>query len=178
MSDCVVEVHQPEGTVTLVLTIGDSVETTELVLAPSSVVVQTTDSTTLEVTGPEQGPAGASGLDATRVLRADTNLSGHRVVKPLPSGDVAYADHTELGDATSPLWLTLGAAVAGDLVEVRLFGEVEEPSWSWTPGLPVFLGTVGLLTQTPPSTGLLVMVANAPTPTSVFWGPRPPIVLS
>lgn len=104
----------------------------------------------------EQGPAGPPGLNGSGSDTVTSNrttaaaISGHRVVKLLEDGTVDYADASDFDDASIVLGLTLGAAIMGASIQVREHGLVTEGSWTWTPGLPVWLGATGHLTQTPP----------------------------
>lgn len=131
-----------------------------------------------------QGPPGASAIaGATRVTvtaPAATVLSGHRAVRPRPDGTVAYADATDAAHLHGPLWVTIGAAAAGALVEMVTYGPLVEPSWAWTPGLPVFLAVAGALTQTPlsgPPFLFVTRVGVATAPGTLFVDPHPPIAL-
>lgn len=108
-------------------------------------------------------------------------LSGHLVVTAEDDGTVRRASNTILGDVTRPLWLTLGAALAGDAVLVLALGDHVEPSWSWAAGAPLYLGAAGVLTQTPPTlvggATFIIRVGSAETPTSIFYEVRNPIIL-
>ena len=75
------------------------------------------------------------------------------------------------------LGITTGAAAAGDAINVQASGEMTEVSWNWTPGLPVFLGTNGLLTQTPPVSGFQLVLGVAISPTKLAINIKQPIVL-
>jgi hypothetical protein len=124
--------------------------------------------------GPQGGTAEVGVLDVV----AGATISGHRAVKPLSSGKVSYASNTTPGDIDLPIWLTLSAAVLDAPLAVVTFGEVSEPSWSWTPGEAIFLSTNGMLTQTPPSSGFLLQVAAAIQATVLFWEPKVPVNLA
>ena len=54
---------------------------------------------------------------------------------------------------------TYGAAIAS--------GVMQDVSWNWTPGLPIFLGINGVLTQNIPVTGFIKQMAIALTPTQI-----------
>lgn len=161
-----------------------------VVTATEQVVVNTTDEqvlvnaageshvvTTAAEQGPPgpPGPAGSSGAVNLPFI-AGMTLSGHRAVRA-EAGEAVYADCTVLTDAQQVLGITLGAAMAGASVDVQASGEMVEPSWSWTPGLPVFLGVNGLLTQTPPAVGFQLIVAVAVSPTKIIVGIKQPIIL-
>lgn len=109
---------------------------------------------------------------------AASSLSGHRVVTPAPDGSLGYASNDDLGDVNSPLWVTAAAASSGAQLETLMFGPMVEPSWTWTPGQPVYLGTNGVLTQTPPAAPgavFLAQVGTATSPTSLFVDRSPSI---
>lgn len=146
------------------------------------VVVETQVNTSVVTTPAEQGPpgpvgppgqAGASYLTFT----ADGALSGHRAVRPTTAGAVGYASSAVAADANSVLGITTGAAATGAAINVQASGEMTEVSWNWTPGLPVFLGTNGLLTQTPPVSGFQLVLGVAISPTKLAINIKQPIVL-
>lgn len=125
-----------------------------------------------------QGPPGPSGGSLVRV--AGVNLSGHRLVVPRSDGEVIYADNATVAHTSLPIWLTLGAALAGGSVTVVALGEVIEPTWAWTPEGSIYLGANGVLTQTVPSSParFIEQVAVAETPTSIYFDPKIPITIS
>lgn len=99
----------------------------------------------------EQGPPGAPGTgDADETYIASIAISGHRIVA-LEEGELRYATNDSLDDAALTLGLSMNAAVMGDDVTVRRAGVVVNGGWSWVAGLPVWLGTNGHMTQTPPT---------------------------
>jgi hypothetical protein len=117
---------------------------------------------------PVSPTGGGSSIRFTEV--AATVLSGHRVVTRQTDGTVGYASNDDLADVNAPLWITTGAAASGALVTVVAYGVIDEPSWAWTPG-PVYLGSGGLITQTPPAGPGALFIAQigfATSPTSVF----------
>lgn len=58
-------------------------------------------------------------------------------------------------------------------------GPLVEPSWGWTPGLPVFCGPDGVLTQIVPTSGLwLRQVGAAVSATEITVDLRPPVYLA
>lgn len=111
---------------------------------------------------------------------AATALSGHRVVTPLTDGTIGYASNDNLAHVHAPLWITSGAVSSGGQVDALMLGAMVEPSWSWTPG-PVYLGTNGQLTQTPPTSpgaAFLAQVGTATAPTSLFVDRSPSIKIT
>ena len=78
-------------------------------------------------------------------------LSGQRAVVLNSSKQLIYATNSDVTHAVKILGITLGAALAGGSIAVQREGVLNEVSWTWTPGLPIFLGDNGALTQTPPA---------------------------
>lgn len=113
-------------------------------------------------------PSTGGGGDTLTGLSA-VPLGGHRVVNG-PLGDLSYAGPS--GPLGLVLGMTTGAASAGDPVTVQTAGDIDEPSWNWTPG-PVFLDANGTMTQTAPESGFLqqIGVASAPTKILIRIGP-------
>jgi len=108
-------------------------------------------------------------------------LSGHRVATRAADGTLGYASSTDSEHVHAPLWVTLGAVAAGATAEMLAYGPLTEPSWTWTPGGALFLGSDGLLTQEPPTApGALfsAQVGVATTATSIFVDRQPSIILS
>lgn len=139
--------------------------------------------TVVVVASGEQGPAGAPGPigptgGSALSYVAATPIGGHRVVALNASAKVIYADNTQMGQFGAVLGISLGAANADASVDILRMGEIEEPSWSWLLGQPVFLGTNGLLTQTPPTTGFSLVVGFPVAPTRLFVSFREPVIIS
>lgn len=113
----------------------------------------------------------------TRVSRtAGEDIGGHRVVIQYTDGCVYYASNTSDSHKHAILGITTGAVSSGNTATIQTYGELTEPSWTWTPGLPVFLSTNGLLTQTAPSSGFVLVIGTAQTATKLFVSIKPPIV--
>lgn len=127
-----------------------------------------------------RGPAGppGSGVSVSIDSTAATALGGHRLVRINASNEAGYATNTALDHCWQVVGMTAGAAASGAPVVVNLAGEVEEPSWSWTPGLPIFLGVDGQPTQVYPQSPALfaLVVAVAVTATKVVMGIKQPII--
>ena len=122
---------------------------------------------------------GVPGPDASVAVKTcATAISGHAAVIVNSSGQLEYASNSLPSHSYRYLGITEGAAVSGATAKVRSFGELTEPSWSWTPDLPVYLGVGGGLTQTPPSAPAFSLVVGFPaTPTTLLIQRRDPIVL-
>lgn len=123
-----------------------------------------------------EGPSGALAFN----YPAAYPISGHRAVMLNAAGELVYASAGVLANADRVLGVTLNAAAAGDVVKVQRSGEVTEPSWSWSPDSPIYLGLDGVLTQTPPAPpgSRFSLVIGVPlSPTTVFLNVGFPIVL-
>lgn len=130
------------------------------------------------ITAGLQGPAGPPGADGDGAitLLASGALGGHRLVAADGAGGVTYASCDDPTDLPAVLGMTLHAATDGAAIALRRVGEVEESSWSWTPGQPVYLGLAGVPTQTLPPTALFGLIVGIPTsPTTLFMTPREPV---
>lgn len=123
------------------------------------------------------GPVGPAG-NGTFVATAAQALSGHRVLRAASPDTVDYADSATVAQANSVVGLSTGAASAGAPVTVQYAGPLVEPSWNWTPNLPVFCGLLGALTQTAPTAGFSLVVGIAMDATSILVGVKQPTVLS
>lgn len=122
---------------------------------------------------------GAPGSAENNEFIAGSSLGGHRMVYQQGDGKVAYATNLDADTAESVLGITRGAVSVGDVVSIALDGqEITEPSWTWIPSTPLFIGSNGLLTQTPPnpsSVAFVMVVGYAATPTTVRVRIEPPI---
>lgn len=121
------------------------------------------------------GPPGSAGANFVE-FPAAVPLGGHRAVR-LQAGQAVYANSTATADAHLVLGLTLGAVDAGGTAQIQTTGVLAEPSWAWTPDLPVFCGLAGGLTQIAPTAGFSLIVGTAVSPTAIFIGAKSPIVL-
>lgn len=121
----------------------------------------------------EPGPPGAS--DVTETRTASEALGGHRIVRSTGAGLAGYASNADDTHGDDTLGMTIGAAAQGALVQVQTNGSIMMSGWTWTPGLPVFLGINGLPTQTPPEAGFIQVVGHAESATSIFLKIEPPI---
>lgn len=125
-------------------------------------------------TGGEQGPPGPAGGTITRTTAQI--LSGHRLVTTDLVGELIYADSDIAAHALRPVWVTTGAWSAGVVATVVAAGVVEESSWAWLPGLPLFVGVNGALTQTAPAATYTRRVGEALTATEISFNVQQPIV--
>jgi hypothetical protein len=127
-------------------------------------------------TGP-QGPPGESvETGSTITCTTAIAMSGHRFVV-LDDDSAVYANCTTSDHAHRVVGMTTGASNAGS-VSIQTSGEHEEPTWSWTLGIPIFLSTTGLMTQTPPASGFLLIVGFPISATKIYIKIHQPIILT
>ncbi len=145
-----------------------------IVSEKTNIVVEKTQKSVISIgtPGPEgpQGPPGPAGGESMRRI-SDAALGAHRIVRATGAETVNYADNTALDQGDDVLGLTVTATGgAGAEIFVVNGAEVIEPSWSWTPLEPLYLGQDGLMTQDPPpdSAAFTLVVGFATSPTSVM----------
>lgn len=169
MSD-VVEVKVPELLVVLDTSGQQVLETTTIInqLLTESVEVPSV----LETAG-AQGPAGPQGAsNQFETHFAGRVLGGNRAVTLNSLGRLDYPDISS--EDSFVIGITTGSVLENYPGEVQITGSMTEPSWNWLTKKPVFVGTDGVLTQTPP-TGQLITVGIAYKPTSIFINLHPTI---
>lgn len=109
-------------------------------------------------------------------ITAGEALGGHRVVIA-SNGEAFYADSTDTDDVGLVRGITVGAVSSGATATIQVYGPMIEPTWNWTPDLPIYFTSTGVLTQTIPTSGFLQQVAVAETATKIFIDLQTPIVL-
>lgn len=127
---------------------------------------------------PVVGQQGPPGVDSNTITRTTAYaLSGHRAVTADDAGLAIYATSDDLDHVSRPVWLTTGAWDAAVLAALTTEGDVTEPSWNWTPGLPIWLGINGVLTQSIPGGAVFVReVAEVVDSQTIQFKPQLPIV--
>lgn len=133
------------------------------------------------ITSPSTGDSGGSsgGNGSLTVYTAGEVISPLRVVRINDDGDLVLVARMPEPESLAPLGIAVQAAQAGATVTVRTAGALSDPSWRWTPGLPVLLGLDGQLTQSqPPGLRYLVVVAYAIDADTIVIRIGPPIRLA
>lgn len=104
-------------------------------------------------------------------------ISAPRVVYAGASGP-ELADKDTLTQQDKLIGITItSAAASGETVKVVTEGKIEDPSFSFTVG-PIYLGSSGVITQTRPSSGLLVQLGVAISATQLHIRIEPAIKLA
>lgn len=108
-------------------------------------------------------------------------LNGHRAVYVDSDGLVYKASNTQINQAVRVAGIVKNSYAPTQPTQIIRNGVIEEPSWTWAEGLPIFLGNDGLLTQTPPSApgAVYSLVVGYPiTSTSMYVNIQEPTLLA
>lgn len=110
----------------------------------------------------------------TITLTAEEAIGGNRAVAVNEEGQAIYSDKDVSPECVG---ISSGAADVGGGVTVQLSGEMSDPSWSFIPGLQIYLGTEGLLTQEATANGHLVALGRAISGNKIIINIEQPITL-
>ena len=115
--------------------------------------------------------------DAVTIATASIGLSALRVVILDNAGQFAYADSATVSHAYRVAGI-LPYAISQDAEGLaQRLGESADASWNWARGSPIYLGNNGQLTQIPPITGFLLIVAQPVNAITINLLPSIPILL-
>jgi hypothetical protein len=95
-----------------------------------------------------------SGADMFTLIAA-VNLSQGLGLAVNASGLAVLADSGNIAQLGEFLGVCVGSTVASGQVSIQYKGQLTYNGWSWTLGVPIFLGAGGVLTQIPPTAGFL-----------------------
>lgn len=115
------------------------------------------------------GPPGAPGGQSIQMI-AGQNLSAGRAVVSI-GNLVYYFQPSDLTLARGIVGVTKTAALSGELVYIQISGEFSDPGLSLTPDQGVFVAANGVLTTTPPTSGLVLLAGLSLTPTNLILRP-------
>ena len=115
----------------------------------------------------------------TVTLTAGQQLEAPRILTMDSQGRAIHADSGQVSHADRIIGLGPAAVPAGGTVDVLVTGVHSDTAlWSWDVTKPIWLGTDGDLTQTPPTSGHSTVVAMALSATKIFVSPRPSVILA
>lgn len=141
--------------------------------SPSVVNLDVVEGVELVALGPFVYAGGGSVQTVTG--NAGENVSALRVVQS-DGSDLFYADSSTPGHASRIVGVSITSATTGNSLTVQTSGLLSDPSFSFSPGA-VYVGSNGVLTSTPPSSGFLCIVGTSVTPTSFVVNLSTPIIL-
>ncbi len=114
----------------------------------------------------------------TFTCEAGQDLGAGRAVILDTDETVRYADSGTSDHAGRVAGITVHAVQAGGRAVVQQTGVRRDPAWSWTPGNPIHVGTVGVLTQSVPTTGHVTPVGLAQTSIKILVAIGPSVILA
>jgi len=121
-----------------------------------------TQALTLDI---ESGGIVAANIDTS--LTAGMSISALRCITTNGSGEAVYATPDSLANAVV-IGISTTAGNTGETITIKTSGQLSDASWNWTKGA-IYLGANGVLTQTAPSGGAIVVhVAKAITATTII----------
>lgn len=111
--------------------------------------------------------SGTPGTVVTVTCTAGASLGGRRVVLLDAAGKAQYADKDTTAHAGRVLGLTTAAAALDESISVQVAGLLTENTWAWDTDTPVYLSTNGLLTQTAPTSGMIQIIGQPLSATTI-----------
>jgi len=94
------------------------------------------------------------------ILDAGENISALRVITVNEDGEGIYADSNTVTHANLIAGISYTAGLEGESIKVIHQGKVQDSSFSFDMTKPIFLGTNGVLIQTPPTSGIAVIIGS------------------
>ncbi len=129
------------------------------------------------ISGATQGPPGPVGSTPTLYVVAAQTISANTAVA-LVNGQLVPAQSGVSAQAGNVVGVALNGGQAGATIAIQQSGEMSLSSWNWTLGQPIFVGTTGPLTQTPPTSGFSQVVGMPLSATSMSIGLESPILIA
>lgn len=130
---------------------------------------------------PSVGPQGAQGIRGDGGYWEYTapvgfTVGGGRVLSLDNTGNLIYADNTINTTAETLIGISVNSAIPGDIVRIVYNGEADDSGWTWLPGKQLYVGINGVITQTPPTSGYVMPIGIARSPTKIVVQIRTPII--
>lgn len=100
-----------------------------------------------------------------KVVEAGETIFGERAVR-IENGLLYHPDPSDPTHATQVIGISTQSGSAGTDINVAIFGDVTEGSWTWASGF-VYVSTGGVLTQSPSSSGWLLSIGRATSSTTI-----------
>jgi hypothetical protein len=112
-------------------------------------------------------------IDLSKI--AGQNISALKVIFGSSATNVLLANSN---NDEQVLGVALNAANNGDLVLVRTFGELADPSFLFAPNEPLFFNNFGTITAAPPSSGFSTQIGHGLGAGKIFIKIGPQIVIT
>ena len=106
--------------------------------------------------------------ETSLIKKTAMDLGGHRVVSCNSNGELIYADNLNDETINSVIGLTTSSSLSGSSTKILDYGEITFYGWSWVINSPIFLASNGLLTQTVPDNGWMIIMGFPTGVNSLF----------
>lgn len=110
------------------------------------------------------------------IYKSGEYLSGHRAIK-IENNKAYYASNEIFSDKYKVIGISKGASIINEDCIITTYGEMSEPSWNWIEGLPIYLSSNGLLTQTVPVSNYILQIATVISSTKIFINIKIPLII-
>jgi hypothetical protein len=117
--------------------------------------------------------SGELAQEASRKHQEETAIAAENIsaLRPVWLDTVGWRVASAVyAEAEACIGISQAAAATGQSLTVSTSGDMEDASWSWTPGQRIYLTDTGTLSHTPGST--IKEMAFALTPTKIIVEPR------
>lgn len=138
-------------------------------------VIETPATSVVEIMGGAVGPPGHAG-GTVESLPTNSVISTHKAVIIGAGGFVEYASADNISTASSVVGITIQSVNAGWPVNIKTAGDIDDSAWTWTAGLPIYLGLNGALTQDQNVGAVQLQLATAASTTKIIVGIKMPFI--
>lgn len=89
-----------------------------------------------------------------------------------------YCDAANPAHILNCIGVSSNAGATNDIIQIGDLGQTVNASWAWVIGQPVYIGPMGVLTQTYPTSGVafIRVIGFANSATSIYVEIQPPII--
>lgn len=122
--------------------------------------------------------AGGSSEIIQKTYEATETISAIKAVTAVNASDVKNATNDNTCEDATVLGISLNAATAGNLVNVRLEGQIEDASLTFAINEALYLGMNGMITNVAPTTGFRTKIGHGLGPGAIYVRIEEPIELS
>jgi hypothetical protein len=102
-----------------------------------------------------------------KIFTASENIPALSLVYIYSDGTIRKGQTTTSAQALV-VGVTSASVAAGGAVLVQLFGELDNPAFTFSPNLSLFLNNNGVISATPPTTGFLMPIGQSLSVGSIF----------
>lgn len=111
----------------------------------------------------QRGEKGADGQGVVEELVCGQAIVKFRVLTTNSDGKAIYASNMEINHVNRVLGISILAGAENATIKFQRFGLIYNDSWNWTPEEVLYLGENGIITNSPPTLGSLIVCGYAQT---------------